>query len=87
MDFSSDRLVVREQEGVSGILIINLWFQPLWGLYACGQNVVITLHQGEDLSVCRTTQRYALDCYMYPLRRNKDSVLLPNYCLGYHCFS
>ena len=48
----------------------TFWFQPVWGLHACGQHVVTILHWEGGHSFCRTTQRDASDCYVYPFRRS-----------------
>ena len=63
----SDWFIVKKQDGVLRVLIINLWFWPVWGLCACSQHVVTILHLGRAVRFC-TTQRYALDCYIHSLR-------------------
>ena len=57
---------------ITGILTVNLLVPTSLGSRACAQHVVTTiLHVGRGLlSFCRTTQRYASDCYVYLLRKN-----------------
>ena len=68
---SSDWLVVRQQ------CFRNLNHQPLvptslgsmWSACSCHSPPV----GGGGLSFCRTSQRYASDCYLHPFRRNQES--------------
>ena len=53
------------------------------GSSACGQHVVIILHLGGSLKFCRTTQSYASDCCVCPMRRNWGSA----FPLFLHCIT
>ena len=56
----------------------TFWFQPVWGLRACGQHAVNLLSPPGSFHVCKAAQRY---CYVYPLRGNQDPTPRLHYCL------
>ena len=64
---------------------LAFWFQPVWGLYTCGQHDVTIFHPGGSPGSCRRAPRCVSD-YVYPLEEELRLCLVAA-VLFLDCFS
>ena len=64
----------KESDTTERMTLSLLWDQPVCSSHAYAHPEVTILHLGGALSSYRKTQRYASECYAYPVRRSRRTI-------------